>query len=286
MLELKQKVLQFVQAHGPTIPSKVAEVTQTNLIFTSAFLSELAAQKQVWVTNTKVGGTPFYYVKGQEVKLQECAKHLSEKPRRAFELLREKRVVRDSQVEPWQRVALREIKDFSVRMDALLDNGVQETFWRWYLLSEEEAKARIRAMIGVKKEAERPLSRPKQAPSEEAQQQLQPEMRPTEPAAGFLHQVQLYLQESKALILEETVIKKQSEGEYLVQVPSPLGDLVFLVVAKKKKKISDADLKLAQHRGRGKPVLLVSTGELSKKAAKILSQELKGSVLFTRIGPQ
>ena len=46
---------------------------------------------KIFVTNTKVGGTPAYYCEGQEELLQNLEKYLNEKERYAYDLLKEKK---------------------------------------------------------------------------------------------------------------------------------------------------------------------------------------------------
>ena len=53
VLELKSKVLSFVQSRGPVIPIKVAKHFGSNTIFISAILSELISGNQVKLTKAK-----------------------------------------------------------------------------------------------------------------------------------------------------------------------------------------------------------------------------------------
>ena len=83
-------------------------------MFISAFLSELTNQKRIQVSSLKVGGSPLYYMRGQEEKLEDYYKYLHPREAEAFLLLREHKVLKDGDQDPATRVALRSIKDFSI----------------------------------------------------------------------------------------------------------------------------------------------------------------------------
>ena len=66
---------------------------------------------------------------------------------------------------------------------------------------------------------------------------------------------------------------------------TPLGDMDMLLVAKNKKSISDADLKLAHQKGLSRKMLTVflTTGTLAKKAREHLEKHLKGYILLREL---
>jgi hypothetical protein len=135
----EEQVLKAVKEKGPVIPMEVRhEIKAGDSIIIGATLSTLVARGLVFITQIKRGGSPFYYVKGQEEKLADLSKFLNEKDGKTFELLKEKQVIRDKVEDPLTRVSLRNIPDFAKRMDVEL-NGEKETFWKWYLLSSDDA---------------------------------------------------------------------------------------------------------------------------------------------------
>ena len=83
----REKLLNFVKTNGPLLPVQVSKYLNTDIIFAGAMLSELVAHNHVFVTNTKRGGSPFYYTKGQESKLSQLGVYLSGKEKEAFELI-------------------------------------------------------------------------------------------------------------------------------------------------------------------------------------------------------
>jgi hypothetical protein len=87
--------------------------------------------------------------------------------------------------------------------------------------------------------------------------------------------------ENKIKIVEESCSKKNSEYDFVIQMDSPVGSLVYYCKAKSKKTIGDADLAAAFVQGqlRKLPTLFLSTGVLSKKAKEMLGKEFKGMVV-------
>ena len=135
MNDVRSKVLSIVQINGPILPVKISKVINQNILFTSAILSELTDRKEILLSKAKIGGSPVYYIKGQEERLKMLYEHLKDVHKKVYDLLNEKKMLKDSECEPWERVALREIGDFAKQF-----NYNNEVFWRWHLTSEEEAK--------------------------------------------------------------------------------------------------------------------------------------------------
>jgi hypothetical protein len=144
----RDKLIQIVRERGPVLPNDVHREIKTNILFASAMLSELVDSKILRLSNLKVGGSPLYYVPGQESSLQNWANKLHEKEKRAFELLRERKILRDIDEEPLVRACLRQIKDFAVPLEVNYESEV-ELFWKWYLISNEEAEPLIKKYLNL-----------------------------------------------------------------------------------------------------------------------------------------
>src|SRR3989338_9178272 len=142
MQELKFKILEFVRLRGPVIPVQISKQIGSNILFAGAVLSELLSNGKVKISTAKIGGSPVYYFPGQESRLTMLYNYLNQREKNAYDLLNKNKVLQDRKLQPVERVALREIKDFA-RPIQLND----ELFWRWYLLNEEEAKKLIVPVI-------------------------------------------------------------------------------------------------------------------------------------------
>ncbi|MBI2141260.1 hypothetical protein HYU16_02445 [Candidatus Woesearchaeota archaeon] len=149
---ITDRVKQLVRMRGPLIPSQISKEIGTNILMASAILSELASKGDVRISNVKIGGTPLYYVQGQEQKLQNYTSNMHQKEKEAYEQLKESGVLKDAILEPVIRVALRQIKDFAKPIEANSDGNV-ELFWKWYLMPNEEAETAIKKMLGYREEA-------------------------------------------------------------------------------------------------------------------------------------
>lgn len=135
--DIKEKILFFIKANGPSLPVHIAKAIGSNTLFTSAFLSEMLSERKIKISNLKIGNSPLYYLPGQEYALERFSHYLKSKEKDAFLLLKEKRFLADSAQSPAIRVALRMIKDFAIPFQKT-ENG--EIFWRYFTIPESEFK--------------------------------------------------------------------------------------------------------------------------------------------------
>lgn len=141
------QILEFLKITGPTIPTKVAKTIKTDIIIASAHLSDLAAQGKVRISSLKVGGSPLYYLAGQEEQLyQFAAGNLNPKDLAVLDRLKTEGVLKEASLDLLSKVALRVLKDFAVPLQVrTLDNS--ELFWKWHLLSDELTNQAVRDIL-------------------------------------------------------------------------------------------------------------------------------------------
>ena len=281
----RMEIIDFLKREGPILPAQLSKELNTNLLFASAILSELASKKEVLISNVKRGGSPFYYVKGQEHKLEKLSEFLSGKPKEAFNLLKERKVIRDKTAEPAIRVALREIKDYAIGLNVGI-SGEYEIFWKYYLTGNEETKKLIKEELGVseKSEEEEKTENPigeKENEKEEIEEKPIEEKKVLEKTFDSVDQ---YFVENDIYIISQDVIRKNKEINYIVDVPTNIGKLRYLVKFKDKKSITDKDLKISWEEGNEKklPILFITNGELTKKAQKFLNDNVSGQFIFKK----
>ncbi len=130
-MQLKEKILMLLNRKGPSLPVHIARETGLSILFAAAFLSELAADKKVKISNIKVGSSPVYFLPEHTPQLERFSEHLKSKERDAYLLLKEKEFLKDSVLHPAIRVALREIKDFAIPF-----KKNDELYWRYFTISE------------------------------------------------------------------------------------------------------------------------------------------------------
>lgn len=159
--------MQFISREGPVLPHQLAKFVGSNLIIAGAQLADLSARRKVIVSSIKVGGgSPLYYVPGQEEKLQNFIENLNEKDRATTLLLKEKKILRDSELDPLSRVSLRNIKDFAKPLEVNINNQ-KEIFWKWYLLKNEEVSSLLESLL-------KPVVEP---PKAEVKEEIKPEIK-------------------------------------------------------------------------------------------------------------
>lgn len=276
LVVVKEKILGIIRNEGPVLPIHISRKLESDTIFAGAVLSELVNNKLIFISNAKIGGSPVYYVKGQENKLNILYSHLPGKEKEAYELLRTNQVLKDSECEPAIRVALRSIKDFSRPLE--INN---ELYWRWYLTSEEDALVLLGKALRPQKTL---LEKPKIEVKRLTPNKIEIKKEFIDATKDeFFELVNNYFKNKDIEVLE--LSKKGREIEGNVKIKSELGILDFYVVAKNKKKINEADLSLANDKGRKHKmhVLFLTNGELSKKTNKYLEDNLRGSVIVRKI---
>lgn len=306
-MDYREKVLQTIRIRGPVIPAQIAKVIGTDIMMASAILSELVSKNALKISHVKFGSTPLYYLPGQESRLQDFAKNLHEKEKKAYDLLMQRKVMRDKLLDPVVRVALRNIKDFAVPLQVKINDGI-EIFWKWYLITNEEATGIIKEMIKViktkeprkeikpvqeaitSKEQEKPKEEEMEIKRELKKEELKERLPEKEEKKEekrvfvdktaedkFLNEVKRFFEKSNISLIEEKIVKKNSDLDLVVEVPSAVGSLTYYCKAKSKKRIGDSDLSSAFVQGQLKklPVLFLTKGELTKKAMEMLSKEFK-----------
>lgn len=298
-MDNRDKILEFVKDKGPVLPVQISKEIGSNILMASAHLAELTASGRLKISTIKVGGSPLYYLPGQEAILQKYTTNMNDKEKKAFDLLNQNKILRDSEQEPVIRVALREIKDFAVPLNVNYNNN-KEIFWKWYLTSNDEAEQLIKSKLQIfekpmeKKTDEKTAETKEQQKTEEKPiQQIQKQLKerreirkykPREKEDNFLNNLTKFFEKSKINVVSTEVVKKNSEIDFVVEIPSVVGNLQYYCKAKNKKRISDSDLSGAYVKGQLKrlPVIVISEGELSAKAQEMLGRELN-SLTFKKI---
>jgi|GEM_PF-6148972 len=133
-------ILAAVEKLGPCQPLDIyREVKQGDTMLIGAMLSEIVAEGKLAISKTRKGGSPFYYDPQKPERLEMISRHLKEKDRRTYEMLKEQQVMREDTQEPLVRVGLQQgMPDFSKRMTVDID-GEEIVFWRHYMTDEDEA---------------------------------------------------------------------------------------------------------------------------------------------------
>ena len=312
-METRDKILEVVKAKGPVLPVQISKEIGSNILMASAHLAELTASNRLKISKIKVGGSPLYYLPGQESMLQKYISNMNDKEKKAYDLLQQNKILRDIEQEPVIRVALREIKDFAIPLNVNYNNN-KEIFWKWYLTNNEEAEPLIKSKLEIvdkpienkieeikkieplpkqiketieKTQKQQLKEKPKESNASERSEtrsQFSKKYKPREREDDFLNSVTKFFEKNKINVISNEVIKKNSEIDFIVEIPSVVGNLQYYCKARNKKRISDSDLSNAYVKGQFKklPILVISPGELSAKAQEMLAKELN-NITFKKI---
>lgn len=298
-MDYREKVLSLAQTQ-PLLPATVSKALGVTSIVAGAMLSELCAKSLLKTSALKVGGSPLYYVPGNETQLLNYITSLNEKDRKTVDYLREQKIIREKDADPLTRVSLAHIKDFAHPLIVQYE-GTQERFWKWFALPASEAETLIRNQLeppqlapAQQKEMEpAPIIEPQAAPPAETPRQTTQETEPPakkeQPRAkplssDFWDTLYTFFTSNNIKIIEKNMLKKD-EYDLIIRIPTPVGDLMQFCKAKRKKKITDADLSSAYVTGQLKklPTIYLTEGDLTKKAKDLLPQ-LQGFTITTLHG--
>lgn len=319
-----EDVLKAVRARGPMIPLEIRKfLGKGDSITIGAELSTLLKKGLVKSTKVKMGGSPFYYVRGQENKLELLYKYLNDKDKRVFEQLREEKIMKDSSQEPLTRVSLRNLPDFAKKIELENNNGTI-LYWRWYMINEEDAINLIRGnaqkrKIETEEEPEpqketEQTTEPKEEKTEtepqketepqpeikkqekpEPQKQKEPETKPKEEQQTipeeipeyddeFFKQLNKFFNKNDIKIKSAKMIRKNSDYEFIVEMKTPFGNTEYFCKAKSKKKCNEGDLSSAYLQGQNKRMPTVFiTSGEITKKAKSKAKEEYKGLLFKEL---
>jgi len=284
--EVKEQIKRTLESRGPSLPVHIAKAISMSSLFASAFLSELSSEGIVKISHMKVGGSPLYFLPGQEDKLVNFIKFISPKEREAFELLRSKSILEDEKQHPAIRVALRALKDF-----ALAFKKGDKLFWRYFLANEKEAKnlrvenIQAGAEERVVEKIEEKKIEQKIEPIEIKKEELEKDRIiestiisaikiPVTKKPRKIKTKEDFLNEIKKLFAQKGIEIEKIEGFDNKQVFAKvrMNNSILLAVAYNKKKIDHKDLIKAYKKSLtfGMSYCVFSKGELNKKAKETI----------------
>ena len=278
--EVKEQIKRTLDSRGPSLPVHIAKAIGMSSLFASAFLSELSSEGIVKISHMKVGGSPLYFLPGQEERLEKFTNFLSPKEREAFELLKLRGILEDEKQHPAIRVALRALKDFAIAF-----KKGEKLFWRYFLFNSDEP---INVSVDkIQPIQEKPLEKPQEKkeeailveqvviekPQEEIKEPASPKLikskkvRKKKTKEDFLNEVKtLFAQKGIEIEKIESFDNKQ------IFARVRMNNNLLLAVAYNKKKIEHEDLIKAYKKSTalGMSYCIFSKGELNKKAKETI----------------
>lgn len=299
----KGRILNIINEKGPSLPVQIARTINVSPLFTSVFLSELYEDSKLRMSHMKIGSSSLYLLPGQEAQIENFIEHLNPREKEAFFLIKREKILEDDKQVPVIRVALRAIKDFAIPFK-LTVNNIEKNFWKYHLLSDEDTNYHLQRIANPtlllpleKKKEEKPLEikmqkQEKQEENVQIPQDTQtPETGKTQKSmkkkksesSEFSEQLKDYLLSKEVEILE-TVLEKKKEFLAKVRIDSLFGKQEYYLIAKDKKKITETDLALALQKAQAEkmPALIISPGEIDKKASQY-AKDWRNLIKFDKI---
>jgi hypothetical protein len=290
--EMHEKIVSVLSEKGPGLPMRIAKDVGISSLFVSAFLSELVREKRVRLSSLKVGGSPLYYLEGQEDRLEEFSKYLHPKELEVFLLLKSEGVLKDNDQDSVGRVALRSLKDFAAGFErngeiywkyvVLDDNKVEEYFGGKEInMEKKEKKIKVKGDVEVSifKNTNSIDDVGKESSNKKFDNPLViKEKKIAKIRSEFVDKI-VSLIEDKGIEIIEELDCKAKEYNCIVLVRSELGPIRFLTQAKDKKTVNEGDLRKLLSEGQKipLPVFMLYSGEISKKGKELVEEY--GSVL-------
>jgi len=292
--DIKARIVSFIKIKGPVLPIHIFKETKTTLLLSSAFLSDLVSEKTLKLSYLKVGGSPLYFLPGQEAMLENFHIHLPKKEQEAFKLLKDRKVLRDDEQEPAIRIALKNIKDFAMPFSVKLRDS-QLVFWQYFSLSEEDARKIISEML-ESAYPEKTIAEPKieetqpviiaEVPKIEQVIEEKPEIKitveskseektiepifKTEVKEKTKHQKPIpFLEQTKAFLISKNIeflgVEKIAKKEIFIKIKQDGKETLLLALDKKK--VDESDILKAYKRAQtlNLPYTILARGETSKK---------------------
>lgn len=270
---MRDKILNFVKEKGPVLPVEVS--IGENSFITSAFLEELAESKEIIASKEKIGSVRLYYTKEQEAKAKERLNELGVKKETAS-------TYASKSVKVTPELAKKR-EDFASRLKNIEDREKKKV----------QPKAPEPPKKVVKPQTAQPTPPPikvipKQPPlkvmgrflkKKIAKPQISPPVvnPPNElprDSNDFEDAAVDFLREKSIKLLSEPNEVSSKESELVVNVPSGVGPVKFLVKIREKKKLNKSDLMqyYTEALERRMPIILLLKGELATTAKAYLKE--------------
>ena len=272
-VQLKEQIITIFKRRGPSLPIHISKETGLDLLFASAFLSELIEDKRLKVSVMKVGSSPLYLIPGQEHLLENFIEFLNKKEREAFLILKEKKFLKDSEQEPAIRVALRAIRDFAFEY-----RKNEELYWKFLRADESEfvQPKEKEEIVEVVLESEIKEIEKTETPKIEIVnvEEIKKPVKNIKKSAPrkkqddkFFNRVKEFIDGKNAEIVE---IISAGSSELILKIK--VGHKEKILVAYKKKNISEKDIISAYRRAQKYelPFLVTSMGEPSKSLTELI----------------
>jgi hypothetical protein len=293
-MDARTRILEIIKIRGPVTPTQISKELKVDSYVASAMLSELVSSKYLRISRFRLGSSPVYFLPEQDSMLDNFVSCLNEKDRKTAAFLKEKHVLQDSAQDPLTRVSLRNIKDFAIPLE-VSHEGKSDIFWKYHALPQADTEEAISELLGIGKKKELPEAIERKPEKKDEQKRIVEEKpdeelgcvkadakkAPGKPKSliqkgEFAANVSSYFRKNDIIVAGESVIRKNNL-EYVIRLPSAVGELTYFCVALDKVRLDEADLASVYVKAENQklPALIITTGELTKPAKIALERDFK-----------
>ncbi len=261
--KIKEKIINFLKVNGPSLPVHIAKEIGMNTLFASAFLSELMSDKKIKTSYMNVGSSKIYLLPGQEQKLENFSHHLKSKEKDAFLILKEKKFLKDSEIQPAIRVALRKIKDFAIPYET--HEGI---IWKYFSVSDEEFKDYLDSKLQKPIQEQKAEKSSKETFEKPKAKKTKSSKKSSKKDEKFFNKVKEFLEKKQFAI---TGIEGFNKSELILKIKKNQEE--FLLIAFNKKRILEKDIIKAGEKAEEYQLkyYVLSLGEPLKKIKKFIN---------------
>ncbi len=269
--KIKENIIEFLKINGPSLPVHIGKSVGMDILFISAFLSELFRENKIKISKMRVGTSPIYYLGGTENQLEKYSEHLNFKEREAHNLLKQNKFLMNEIQHPAIQVALKSIPDFAKSFES-----ENKLIWRYFIIPENEYFPKqkeikpIQSPPKIISESEEDLPEEKKKTKEiEEKPKIKIEKKKIIPKKTnqkkndkFFNTVKEYLASKQIEIID---IERFSKDDLMLRVK--INEKEKILIAYNKKRISEEEITKAHKKSKetGLRYMILSFGEPLKK---------------------
>ncbi|MDP3966257.1 MAG: hypothetical protein Q8Q04_01870 [archaeon] len=262
---MKDRIINFLKIKGPSLPVHIAKAVGMDMLFTSAFLSELISNRMIKTSYMKVGTSPVYLLPEQDVGLERYIEYINGKEREALILLKNEKFLVDSEQEPAIKVAFRNLKDFA---KAFEKDG--KVIWRYFTENEGDYKKEEVPKSKPEEEAIEKSEGKEESAKKRKVKKMKGKVKKTAKKGDekFFNKIKEHLAEENFEILD---IMSFNKKDLVLKVKK--GKEEKAVIAYDKRKITDKDILDAYKKAEsmGLNYSIFSMGEAPKKTSFLIT---------------
>jgi len=259
---LEQKILNLLQQNGPNIPAVISKSMEQEAMFVNAMLSVLKNKGLVKTSYLKIGSSSIYYLLGQENKVREMLyERLDKREKELLTKIDEQQKINQQDLTPPERFFLKNLLDFikiEQNNNQIIIHSLKKIEKPTILIEQQKLPTKKILKTSIKKQTDKD---------------------------EFLTNINQFFNQKNVIILKHESLRKNNEHDFVVRIKNQLTTQEYYLKAYKKKSVNEKDLTQTWFTSQKKqlPSILLTTGNLTKKAQIFLKQDLQNKIHIIKI---